>query len=230
MNEQIIWNYLLAKTSNSYGTAAIMGNLMAESSLNPACCTGKNKSSNYVSDVDDGTIDFVHDGVAFGLVQWCYYSRKEGFYNFVKSRGKSVGDLNVQLEYLVQEMSTSYKTVWAAVINATNIREASDVVMLKYEKPAGTSETAKQKRADYGQKFYNKYAADQSVEKKSNKEVQITINKVNVRTGNGKEYGKIGQVNKGCIYTWVATSENNWHAIVYNKQVAWVSGEYSNVV
>lgn len=244
MNEKVIWDYLLQKTGNAYGTAAIMGNLMAESSLNPANATGKNKTPNYVQDADNGTVDFVHDSVAFGLVQWCYYSRKQGLYDFAKSRGVSVGDLTMQLEYMCSEMSKSYKTAWNAVTTATDIREASDVVMLRYEKPATTTEAAKQKRANYGKKFYDQFAAAQPEPtpaptpappspspspEKQEKYVVATAN-VNIRGGNSTTYSRFGSVKKGAKMKWIATAENGWHAVQYNKGVYWVSGEFSEVV
>lgn len=34
-NEQKIWNYLKSKLNNDYGVAGLMGNLYAESGLNP---------------------------------------------------------------------------------------------------------------------------------------------------------------------------------------------------
>ena len=105
MNEKVIWDCLLPMVGNVYGTAAIMGNLMAESSLNPQCATGKNKTANYTKDADNGAVDFVNDGVAFGLVQWCFCTRKQGLLNYAKSTGRSVGHLQMQLEYLVKEMS-----------------------------------------------------------------------------------------------------------------------------
>ena len=153
MNEKIIWDQLLKATGNAIGTAAIMGNLMAESSLNPRCVTGI-KDPEYICKADNDEIDFAHDGHAFGLVQWCYYTRKGGLQGYAKQVGRSVGDLQMQLEYLVKEMSQDYKSVWKAVTEAKSIRTASDIVMLKYEKPAGTSELAKAKRRAYAQKFY----------------------------------------------------------------------------
>ena len=111
----------------------------------------------YTDKTDNGTHDFVHDGIAYGLAQWCYYSRKEGLLNKAKSRNKSVGDIDIQLEYLWEELQ-KYKTAYNAVINATNIKETSDIVMLKYEKPANTSELAKKKRANYSQMYFDKYA------------------------------------------------------------------------
>ena len=35
-NEEKIWNYLYEKIGNSYGVSGLMGNLYAESGLNPA--------------------------------------------------------------------------------------------------------------------------------------------------------------------------------------------------
>ena len=34
-NERIIWDYLKSQGLNNYGTAGLMGNLFAESALNP---------------------------------------------------------------------------------------------------------------------------------------------------------------------------------------------------
>lgn len=226
MNEKTIWKFLYSKIKNPYGVAAVMGNLMAESSMNPAKTTGaKAGAPTYVQDADSGKIDFVHDGVAFGLVQWCYWSRKQALYDLAKKQQKSVGDLNVQLEYLWQEIQT-YKTVINAVKNATNIREASDVVMLKYEKPAGKTESAKQKRADYGQKFFDQFADEASKEAFPRNAV-IAKTSVNLRSGDGISFAKLGSVAAGTRLEWVATAENGWHAVRWNNKVVWISGEYT---
>jgi len=162
-NEKQIWDYLKKKTHNAYGAAAIMGNLMAESSLNPKAVAGV-KDPDYVSNSDAGLIDFANDGHAFGLAQWVLYTRKEALITFAKGRNVSVGDLQMQLEYLIDEMINKYKTIWNAVIWAKSIRDTSDAVMLKYINPANTSEKARQRRTDLGQKFYNKFANEESTE------------------------------------------------------------------
>ena len=156
MQDKYIWNYLLSRWKNPYGVAAMMGNLMAESSLNPLCANTKNK--NYLSDAEKGIIDFVNDKVAFGLVQWCYYTRKRGLLNLAKEQNKSVGNIDVQLEYLCDEIK-KYKTAHNAVLNGTDIREITETVMLKYEKPANTSEKAKTKRTNYAKQFYEKFSS-----------------------------------------------------------------------
>ena len=227
MNEKVVWDFLIKKVGNPFGVAAIMGNLMAESSLNPANATGKNKTENYVADADSGKIDFVNDGVAFGLVQWCYRTRKQGLIDYARSKSASVGDLTTQLEYLVKEMSTSYKTAWNAVVSATNIRTASDVVMLKYEKPAGTGEAAKQKRANYGQKYYDIFASGTSKpttpSTSNGNAVVITKNNVNIRKGNSKQSKAICRVQSGEEFELIG-EKNGWYAIKL-----WVSGDCAEV-
>lgn len=248
MNEKYIWEYLMGKIGNAYGVAAVMGNLMAESSLSPVCATslkraGYDSITQYIADSDSGKHDFAHDGVAFGLAQWCYYSRKQAFLDYAKKLGGSVSAINVQLEYLWKEMSEKYKTVWAAVCQANDIRGASDIIMLKYEKPATTTEAAKKKRADYGQKFYDQFAtardediadavnADKQDEPKLNgkKTVRAKVN-VNVREGDSKNYAIYGLLQKGQEAQWVATAENGWFAIRFRGQVGWVCNEFAERV
>ena len=238
MNVKIIWDYLVRYVENQIGAAAIMGNLMAESSLNPKCVTGT-KDANYIPKADSGAIDFIHDKHAFGLVQWCYWTRKEKFYNYVKSCNQSVGDLNVQLDYMVKELSGDFPITWKMMCEATDIRSASDSFMLRYEKPANTSEAMKQRRARYGQQFYEQFTSkhdeipDKTPEKKDekpmSKNVVITTDKVNLRAGNDKKFSAISKANKNATYEWVATAENGWHAIKLKDRVAWVSGEFSEV-
>ena len=229
MNEKTIWEFLIGKTGNPYGTAAIMGNLMAESSLNPLCATGLKKAGynsvdQYVKDSDDGKHDFANDGVAFGLAQWCYHTRKELLLDFAKRYKKSVGSLDIQLVYLVWEMQNKYKTAWNAVVNAADIRNASDVVMLKYEKPANTGDAAKQKRAAYGQKFYDQFAEGETeMPETTGKKKVVATENVNIRTGNGKTYTKVGVLKKDASAEWLETKDG-WYKIAL-----WVSADYAKL-
>lgn len=102
MNEQVIHDYFRAKGLNEYGIAGLMGNLFAESGLNPKNlqnsyenALGMNDNA-YVAAVDNGTYtNFVQDKAGFGLAQWTYWSRKQALLNFAKASGKSIGDLNM---------------------------------------------------------------------------------------------------------------------------------------
>ena len=53
--------------------------------------------------------------------------------------------------------------------------------------------------------------------------------KVNIRVGNGTGFRKLTSVLPGTQYPFVAKAENNWFAILYGKQVGWISGDYSSL-
>lgn len=166
-DEKIIWDYFKGKGLSDFGIAGLMGNLYAESGLlsNNLQNTG-NKSlgmtdDEYVAAVDNGNYqNFVKDNQGFGLAQWTYWSRKQNLLNFARAAGKSIGDLQMQLDFLWKELSESYTDVLSALTSATSVLEASNSVLLNFERPANQSESVQAKRASYGQIYYDKYAGD----------------------------------------------------------------------
>ena len=164
-DEKTIWNFLMVHIDNEYGVAGLMGNLYAESALRSnnlqqsyETKLGYNDTT-YTTAVDNGSYDnFVKDAAGYGLAQWTYWSRKQAMLEFHQSKKKSIGDLQTQLEFLVKELSESYKVVWSDLKNATSILAASNSVLLKFERPANQGESVQKKRAEYGQKYYDKYA------------------------------------------------------------------------
>ncbi len=142
-----------------------MGNLCAESGLNPENLQNSYErllgmtDREYTDAVDNGTYseeDFCTDQAGYGLTQWSHRDRKRGLYNAAKKAGNSIGDLDMQLGYLWQELG-QYKSVMNTLLTAQSVREASDAVMLKYEIPADTSEDNRASRADLGQMYYERY-------------------------------------------------------------------------
>lgn len=163
-NEQRIWNFLLNKIGNAFGVAGLMGNLKAESAMRPNNLQNTYEKKlgmtdvSYTEAVDNGSYtNFVKDSAGYGLAQWTYWTRKQNLLAFAKEKGTSIGDLNMQLEFLWKELG-SYKAVKYSLIGAKSIREASDIVLTQYEKPANQSESVKMKRAKYGQQYYDKFA------------------------------------------------------------------------
>ena len=164
-NAQKIWNYFKGQGLNSYGIAGLMGNLQQESSLNPKDLEGTYEKKlgytddSYTSAVDSGSYsNFVNDKAGYGLAQWTYHSLKQELLDYKKQTGKSIGDLGMQLSFLSQQLQGSYPDVWNGLKSATSVRSASDNVMLNFERPKDQGESAKSKRAGYGQSFYNMYA------------------------------------------------------------------------
>ena len=91
--EEKIWNFLTEKIINEYGAAGLMGNLYAESGLNPLNLQDSfqkklNYNDNtYTSAVDNGTYsNFIKDGAGYGLAQWTYWTRKRDLQDYAKSR------------------------------------------------------------------------------------------------------------------------------------------------
>ena len=79
-----------------------------------------------------------------------------------KSREKSIGDLETQLEFLWKELTESYASLAQMLLSASSVRAASDAVLLQFERPADQSETAKARRAAYGQKYYDQFAGKEA--------------------------------------------------------------------
>jgi hypothetical protein len=167
--EEKIWNFLKAKGLTAYGVAGLMGNLYAESALNPKNLQNTYEKKlgytddSYTAAVDSGSYqNFVHDSAGYGLAQWTYWSRKEGLLAYANAAGASIGDLETQLGFLYKELSEGYTSVLAALKAATSVKVASDKVLTGFEKPADQSDTVKTKRASYGQTYFDKYAASGS--------------------------------------------------------------------
>lgn len=168
-NEEKIWNYLVGKGLSAAGAAGLMGNLYAESALNPKNLQNSYEKklgytdATYTTAVDNGSYgNFVHDSAGYGLAQWTFWSRKEGLLAFAQAAGKSIGDLEMQLDYLLKELTEGYKGVLDTLKTASDVQTASDSVLLNFERPADQSTAVKNKRASYGQNYYKKYAATAS--------------------------------------------------------------------
>ena len=142
-----------------------MGNLDAESGLKPKNLQNSYEKKlgytddSYTAAVDNGSYgNFVKDSAGYGLAQWTYWSRKQNMLTFARAAGKSIGDLEMQLDFLCKELKESYPTVYNKLKTAASVREASDIVLTQFERPADQREAVKLKRANMGQKYYNQYA------------------------------------------------------------------------
>lgn len=164
MSNKKIWDYLYGKIGNAYGTAALMGNLYAESHLNPKNLEDhferkiKYNDTTYTEAVDNGTYkNFVKDSCGYGLAQWTYYTRKQRLLNFAKEKKKSIGDLIMQLEFLVNELKTYYPGVFNDLKNASNINYPTVKVLKSYENPADQSLSVQATRTSYANKYYQEF-------------------------------------------------------------------------
>jgi len=164
-NEKAVWDFLIGKIGNPFGVAGLMGNLYAESCLIPNNLQNSYNTSlgytdeAYTNAVDKGSYaNFVKDCAGYGLAQWTYHTRKKALLEYAREHNASIGNLSVQLDFLYEELSGSFKSVLTALEEATTVLEASNIVLTRYECPADQGASVQTKRASFGQKYYDSYA------------------------------------------------------------------------
>lgn len=129
-NAEKIWNFFKDRGLNDYGCAGLLGNMNAESALNPLNLqnNGNKKlgmtDEEFTAAVDSGAYakdTFIHDGYGYGIVQHTYHTRKKALYEFVKSAGKSIGDLETQLLFVYKELTENYKSLVTTLKTANRL-------------------------------------------------------------------------------------------------------------
>ena len=181
MTNKEIFDFLVTHGMTKEGACGLMGNLYAESGIrsNNLQNYGEAKlemtDSVYTNTVDNGSYsNFVRDSLGYGLAQWTYWTRKQNLLNFAKSKGVSIGDCKMQLEFLTKEIK-GYKEVWEILSTTKSVRDASDIVLHVYERPADQSESVELKRYNFGMKYYNQFC---------NSDITTTDNNVQNNTSN----------------------------------------------
>lgn len=224
--EKICWISLKGTGLNDYAVAGIMGNIFAESGFLPINLQNSFErklgmtDESYTKAVDDGTyLNFVRDGAGYGLCQWTFWTRKQNLLDYAKKQGKSIGDIHVQLGFMWGEFQ-GYTKMMQILNSAKSIREASDAVLLNYEKPADQSEAMRIKRASFGQTFYDKYAEKTKFPYK----IKVNTDALTIRRGPGTNNAQAGVITDRGIYTIVEESMNGstkWGKLA--SGIGWIS-------
>ena len=159
-----IWNYFIAQLQNPYAAAAILGNMKAESGLNPQLVEGDISggyfSANYTTRADSGTITravFAFEkpgegyGAGYGLCQWGE-ERKGRLYDYAKASGTSVGSLSTQCGFVMQELQEYYPDLLASLKTAESASAAAYQFATVFEMTAVYGS-----RSDYARQYLEKY-------------------------------------------------------------------------
>lgn len=172
-NANTIWDFLKSKGFNDYAASGIIANFDRESGLNPKnlqdSCQERIGADDetYTAFVDSGIYtkeQFSNDGAGYGLMQLTWHTRKRAMYEFAKSRGSSIGSLDMQLNFFYKELSESFPSLHAKLKNITSVRDAAIAVMLNYEAPADQSVAAQNNRANVAQIYYSRYTSGNAKE------------------------------------------------------------------
>jgi len=136
-NAEKVWNMLKSEGFNDYATAGILGNMYAESSVEPATTEAGG-------------------GGGYGLVQWTPKSKLTTYANSV---GKSADALATQVEFLVKQLkgtTTIYPdtAAYGPLMSATSVNQATEAFLNLYER-AGVANLSKREQAAQG--YYSQY-------------------------------------------------------------------------
>lgn len=233
-----IWYYLRANIGNEIGAAGMMGNMQAESGLKTNNLQNSFEKKlgmtdeQYTAAVDNGSYardQFISDGAGMGLCQWTSSGRKAGLYDLKSSRGCSIADFGLQMDWLWKELTTSYKSVLDGLKKATSLYDATVLVLTKFECPADQSEAVRQQRTSYSQYFYDKYATgkEPAPTQTTGYVVRITADELNVREGPGTEYPVVQTVRRGEAFTIMQT-QGEWGYL--KSGVGWINLGYTEKV
>lgn len=158
MSAETIYKELISAGMTPEGACGVLGNMYAESTLKANIAQRGMTSltdAEYTAAADAGTIDFVHDGVGYGLCQWTYYSRKQALLDYAKSCGTSVGDETMQVWFAIKELKSDYSALWTLLCSTTDIGEAASKICTQYERPAVNNITYRSNKA---QEYYEQLA------------------------------------------------------------------------
>ena len=138
------------------GAAGIVGNLIAESQVQPDRIEGSNSATPMRAPDFSGRVrDFTPDEVrqrdyrqqrgprspGIGIAQWTSADRRAGLFRHIYD-GRQLGsailsNIDAQVDYLVSELRGPYRSVNAVLTHpGTTADQASDAVVLHFERPA----------------------------------------------------------------------------------------------
>ena len=241
------WDWFRTLGMPEFGVAGLIGNISMESAIRPNNLQNSFEKSLHMSDdqytaaVDNGTYtNFVKDGAGYGLAQWTFWTRKQGLFDLAKQCKMSICDINLQLTYLTQELQTKYKGVWDGLMKAGSVYEASNIVLLQFEKPADQSEANQQRRAQCCQGYYDKFKGSTitttfpiggtvgAVNKKATTPyaVKVTAQLLNVREDAGLEYNIKTAVKSKSIQN-IVEEKNGWGKL---ENGGWIDLKYTKKI
>lgn len=159
MSAQNIYKILTGAGMTPTGAAAMLGNMQAESALranNAQDGMTPLSDADYTTKVDNGLYtNFNRDAVGYGLCQWTYWTRKQALLVYAKSKGVSIGDETMQVNFCIKEMTADYSSLWKYLCTTDDLYEATSRICKEYERPAVNNIAV---RAKFAEELYLQFA------------------------------------------------------------------------
>ena len=159
-SERTVWMHLKSYGMTKECVAGFMGNLYAESGIRSdvyelnAHTDPRLTDLEYVNRVGSGQLDFVSDGIGFGVAQWKDRKRKQNLLDACRGR---ISDMVCQLTFIYKELSYDYAFLLDTLRSVRDVSECTQIVMLKYLN-LGSNTAELNTRIQYAQGFYDRYA------------------------------------------------------------------------
>lgn len=161
---EMIWKLLIINFKTPEIVAGIMGNLYAESALIPINVENSKQSKtitdlSYTNKIDNKSYSkekFIKDSIGYGLAQWTHSDWKKPFYEYWETVGGSIGSLLTQIEFLYIGLKNR-SDIFTALKNSKTVKEASNVMLLKYEIPADRGTKVQNERVKKSEEYYKKF-------------------------------------------------------------------------
>lgn len=163
MTNREIYDAFRSAGMTEEGACGLMGNMMAESTMKANIAQRGMTTltdEQYTAAADNGSIDFVHDSVGYGYIQLTYWSRKQKYLELCRKLGKSVGDAETQIKYIIMELMQDYQMVYMLLRSSHDLYECARTVCIQYERPAVNNVDA---RYQYAQKFFNEFHGSEAL-------------------------------------------------------------------
>ena len=138
---QKIYNKLSSAGLSDAGIKGVICNLYAESLLKSNNVENRSGIPDdvYTAMVDAGGYDFATDNgqnFGYGLGQWTYPPRKRAMMQLAQSKGVSIADEDMQIEFLLTELRTDYPNLYEFLKTTNSMWDASDRFCREFERPA----------------------------------------------------------------------------------------------
>lgn len=222
-----IINRLINAGMSVNGALGMWGNIDKESeggiSNNVENGRSKYDDATYTRYVDEGRLDFVYDQIGYGICQWTFWSRKQGLLNLARSRGVSISDENMQVDFLISELkSPQYIKVWNYCCDPNvSIYDATHYVMVNFEKPARDTTDERYQRAITA---YNKYGPQ------LNGEVEDVAEIPNKTQNISKDPFVLPMIKRGSkgIIVVILQTALKCHGYHDDKNPKWIDGDFGS--
>lgn len=151
-NSKTALNYLIKKGYSATSAAAIVGNLIAESSVVP----NKKEGGELVTDTSWRITSWEKYGKrGFGIAQWTSSGRQTNLQTFADTNGLPVISMEAQLGYLFDELQREVRGHGSSVVNmnAMSLEDATFFMYRRFETPRSSFCTTNDRAG-----CYNDYA------------------------------------------------------------------------